>query len=84
MKCTPILYGAAMFRDVMVDDVLRKTFDGAPEEFVREYRETMGIDLVVGKRQVLVHEEVVLLLIFGAVFLMMGMFILKREKKQDR
>lgn len=84
MKCTPVLYGAAMFRDVMVDDVMRKTFDGAPEEFVREYRETMGIDLVVGKRQVLVHEEVILLLIFGAVFLMMGMFILKREKKQDR
>lgn len=84
MKCTPILYGAAMFRDIMTLDILNKTFDGVPKEFIQEYREAMGIDLVVGKKQVFVHEELVLLLIFGAVFLMIGMFILKKEKKQDR
>lgn len=84
MKCTPILYGAAMFRDIMTLDILNKTFDGVPKEFIQKYREAMGIDLVVGKKRVFVHEELILLLIFGAVFLMMGMFILMKEKKQDR
>lgn len=84
MKCTPILYGAAMFRDVMTLDILNKTFDGVPEDLIQEYREAMGIDLTVGKRRVFVYEELILLLIFGAVFLMIGMILLKKEKKQDR
>lgn len=84
MKCTPVLYGAAMFRNVMTDDILQKTFDRASEELVREYREAMGIDLEIGSRQVQVYEELLLLLIFGAVFLMIGMFILQKGKRQDR
>ena len=84
MKCTPILYGAAMFRDVMTKNILQDTFDGTPAELVREYREVMGIDLVVGGRQASVHEEMILLLIFGLVFLIIGMFIVKREKRRDR
>ena len=84
MKCTPILYGAAMFRNIMTLDILNKTFDGVPKELIQEYREAMGIDLIVGKKQIFVHEELILLLIFGTVFLMIGMFILKKEKKQDR
>lgn len=84
MKCTPVLYGAAMFRDTMTNDILQKTFDRAPKELMQEYRKAMGIDLEVCSRQVQVHEELLLLLIFGVVFLMIGMVILQKGKKQDR
>ena len=84
MKCTPVLYGTAMFRDVMTADILSKTFNGAPKEMTEGYRIAMGIDLSVGEKRVDVWQELALLLIFGAFFLMIGLIVLKKEKKRDR
>lgn len=84
MKCTPMIYGTAMFRDLMTSDIVHATFHDLPQEAERTYREMMGIDLFVFDRQVTVGMSLTLLLIFGAIFLMIGAVLVKYGRKTDR
>lgn len=84
MKCSPIIYGAAMFRDIMTKNILETTFTDIPEEVTNTYREMMGIDLVVFDQKVTVERSLALLLIFGVIFLMIGVVVLRYKKRTDR
>lgn len=84
MKCTPVLYGTAMFRKVMLQDILGETFDGVPDKMVRDYCTEMGIDLYLWEKQVPVYGEWLILLACGIVFLVIGAAVLKVSKKTDR
>ncbi len=84
MKCTPIIYGTAMFRDVMTKPVMDTLFEKIPEETVNAYREIMGIDLFVFDREVTAGMDLALLLIFGAVLLMIGVCAVTYGKRTDR
>lgn len=84
MKCSPIIYGAAMFRDIMTKNILETTFADIPEEVTDTYREMMGIDLVVFDQKVTVGMSLALLLIFGVVFLMIGVAVVRHQKRTDR
>lgn len=84
MKCTPIIYSTAMFRNVMNEEILAETFTGVPQEVVTVYREVMGIDLVVFDRALGVTEEWLILLFCGIIFLVISAFMLGYEKKTDR
>lgn len=67
MKCTPVLYGAAMFRSVMTRAVLTDTFHGIPEETISEYRLAMGIDLSLFRHTFSACEEWMILLLCGII-----------------
>ena len=84
MKCTPVIYGTAMFRSVMSKGIIDITFADLPDEVTAGYRAVMGIDLELFGREVSVMEEGILILIFGAVFLVIGTGMLKYGKKSDR
>ena len=84
LKCSPVLYGTAMFRNVMTKAIMDSTFTAVPEEVVAEYRRVMGIDLTVGTHMVSVTEELLLLGIFGMIFLIVGIVLLKYSRKTDR
>lgn len=84
MKCTPIIYGTSMFREVMTRSILDSTFEGIPVEIVEEYREIMGIRLRVADYSLTVRDEWLILLACGIIFLVIGMCMLKYEKKTDR
>ena len=84
MKCTPVIYGTAMFRSIMTEDIIEKTFEGLPEELHTVYREEMGITLTVFDRSIGITEEWLLLLICGILFLSLGVCMLKYSKKTDR
>ena len=84
MKCTPVIYGTAMFRSVMSKGIIDATFTDLPDEVTAGYRAVMGIDLELFGREVSVMEEGILILIFGAVFLVIGAGMLKYGKKSDR
>ena len=84
MKCTPVIYGTAMFRSVMAKGIIDTTFADLPDEVTAGYRAVMGIDLELFGREVNVMEEGILILIFGAVFLVIGTGMLKYGKKTDR
>ncbi|MBD5549534.1 MAG: ABC transporter permease [Lachnospiraceae bacterium] len=84
MKCTPVIYGTAMFRSVMSKGIIDTTFADLPDEVIAGYRTVMGIDLELFGREVSVMEEGILILIFGTVFLVIGTGMLKYGKKTDR
>ena len=84
LKCTPIIYGTSMFREVMTKSILDSTFEGIPVEAVNEYREIMGIQLRVADYTLTVRDEWLILLACGIIFLVIGMCMLKYEKKLDR
>lgn len=84
MKCTPIIYGTAAFREVMTKSVLEQTFAGVPELITEEYREAMGICLSVGDYTMKMRDEWLILISCGIIFLLVGIGMLKYSKKTDR
>lgn len=84
MKCTPVIYGTAMFRNVMTNDIVDTTFEGIPEDVIQEYRKVMGIRLSVGGHGLEMMEELLILLVCGILFLIIGVWVLTHSKKTDR
>ena len=84
MKCTPLIYGTAMFRQIMTKDVAHRTFQNAPQEAEDTWLSIMGVDLSVLDHAVSIKICLLLLLIFGVIFLMIGTVVLRYKKKTDR
>lgn len=84
MKCTPVIYGTAMFRKVMMQELLNVTFEGLPAEVNEGYCEVMGIELEVFGTQIGTGQEICILVVCGLVFLLIGATIMKYGKKADR
>lgn len=84
MKCTPVIYGTALFRSIMTQPIVEETFQGVPENIVDEYREVMGISLTVSDYTLKLRDEWLILLGCGMIFLIIGMGMLKYGKKADR
>lgn len=84
IKCTPMIYGTAMFRELMTKDLAHTTFQNAPQEAEDTWLEMMGVDLFVFDQAVSVKMCLWMLLIFGVIFLMLGTVILRYKKKSDR
>ena len=84
LKCTPVIYGTAMFRSVMTKDIVEKTFNGIPEDVLTEYRQAMGIELEVFGKTIGIAEEWLVLSVCGIIFLIGGILLLKYSKKTDR
>ena len=84
MKCTPIIYGTAAFREVMTKGILEQTFAGVPEMITKEYQKAMGICLTVGDYTLKMRDEWLILISCGIIFLLVGIGMLKYSKKTDR
>ena len=84
MKCTPVIYGAALFRKEMTAAALADTFAGIPAQVVTEFNRVMGIELTVGSHALGTPQELAILLIAGGVFLTAGAAVVRFGKKTDR
>lgn len=84
MKCTPIIYGTSMFRSIMTQSISYETFQGIPEDIVEEFNIAMGIELAVSDYLLTLRDKWLLLFISGIIFLVVGMCMLKYQKKTDR
>lgn len=82
MKCTPVIYGTALFRSIMTQPVLEETFQGVPENIVDEYRKVMGIQLTVSDYTLKLRDEWLILLGCGMIFLVIGMGMLKSKQRE--
>lgn len=84
MKCTPIIYGTAMFREIMTKTIMRTAFEGVSADIMEEYGKAMGIRLAVSDYTLKIRDEWLILFVCGIIFLTIGMCILKYGKKTDR
>lgn len=84
LKCTPILYSTALFREIMLKSILNHTFRGISKDVTRQYREAMGIDITIFDHSVSGVEISIVLLFIGIAFVGIDVYILKYSKKVDR
>lgn len=84
MKCTPVIYGTALFRSEMTAAALDATFEGIPAEVVTEFNKVMGIELTIGDTVLTAPQELGILLVCGGVFLLCGAAAVRFSKKADR
>ena len=84
LKCTPVIYGTSMFRQIMTADIMEKTFEGAPKEMAAEYSKAMGISLEVFDKDVSISAGVLIVLGAGVLFLALGALATKYARRTDR
>lgn len=84
MKCLPVIYGTSMFRVIMTEDILAKTFEGAPQEMISEYSEAMGIKLNAFGFEVSPLGGVIILGVCGIICLLIGVALTSKARKTDR
>ncbi|MCM1525596.1 MAG: ABC transporter permease [Ruminococcus sp.] len=84
MKCLPVIYGAAAFREIMAGGIAETTFEGAPAEMLDGFREVMGIDLNAFDIDFTPAMCVTVLLVCGAVFLAAGTAVTGIKQRSDR
>jgi multidrug/hemolysin transport system permease protein len=83
LKCTPVIYGAKMFRSIMTEEICREIFGGAPEKLQTEYLDAMGVTMDFFGKSVSNAACVVILLVSGFVFMAMGAFATKYMAKSN-
>ena len=84
LSCTPVIYGTVMFRTVMTDAITEKTFAGAPAAMIGETKRIMGIDYSAFGNNVSTAECVMVVIIFGLVFTMIGAAATILKTHRDR
>jgi multidrug/hemolysin transport system permease protein len=83
LKCTPVIYGAKMFRSIMTEEICGEIFDGTPEILQTEYLDAMGVRLDFFGISVSNAACIMILLICGMVFMAMGAAATKYMAKSD-
>ena len=84
MTCTPVIYGTAMFRNIMTNSITSVTFAGAPDIMTEEFRRAMGIDLEAFGSIAPPAVCVAVVIGFGALFTIMGAAAVNLLKRRDR
>lgn len=84
IECTPVIYGTAMFRDIITNSIIEKTFTDVPVEMTNEYRNIMGIDLEAFGNSISASECVIIVIGFGVLFTILGAALTTFMKRKDR
>lgn len=81
IKCFPVSHAAVLFRKVMMEDGLSKTFAGAPVQARQEFEELMGVSFKFGDTDVSVTASIIVLVLTGAVFYILSLVKFTVKKK---
>ena len=84
LKCLPVLHGAAIMREICIQDALEETFFGLPEAAKDIFREQMGVTVMVGNGKAKLWQQVALLLGYGIIAVAASAMIMKRRRLHDR
>jgi multidrug/hemolysin transport system permease protein len=83
LKCTPVIYGAKMFRSIMTEEICNKIFNGTPEILQTEYLSAMGVNIDFLDVSVSNAACVMILLISGIVFMAISAVATKYMAKNN-
>lgn len=84
LKCTPVLYGAKMFRSVMTEDISNEIFADIPDVFRTEYLEAMGVEMEAFGADISNTACIFILIACGIIFLIAGVIASGRKSSVDR
>ncbi len=84
LKYIPILHGTSLMRKVCCEEMLQTTFADMPAELIAEYKEQMGITVVMQERLVESRFQILFLVVCGMLALAVSTLIVKRKNISDR
>ena len=80
IKFIPTSHAAALFRQVLMEEPIRVVFLGAPENVVAGFKETMGVTLSWGGRNITALEHVLVLAGAFVLFSLLSLWSLSKKK----
>lgn len=84
LKGFPLFYGCSFLRELLTENILAKTFVNCPEQLVSQYKETMGITVIVQDNIVSNQVKVAILVISGIIFIGISIIVQRRRNVMNR
>lgn len=84
LKCLPVLHGAAMMREVCIQDALETTFAGLPAVAMDIFKEQMGVSILGKEGRIELPQQILFLLLYGIIAVAIAAVITKKRKLKDR
>lgn len=84
LKCTPVIYGAKMFRSIMTEDITDTIFADVPDHVKADFLEDMGITLEFFGNDVSNTACMILLVLCGIIFLMAGAAVTRKAARSHK
>lgn len=84
IHCTPVIYGTAMFREIMCTEMMNTLFDNVSSDIVSIYSHTMGIQLTLFDQEISQPNELCIMLTCAILFMLLSVCLLKYTQKTDR
>ena len=82
VKVFPLSHSAAIFRNIMTERSLQQTFQELPSSAISNMKQVYGIDLTIGQHLLSGNEMVTYLIVFGLIFYIGSVLILKHYKRK--
>lgn len=84
LKCLPVLHGAAMMREVCIQDALETTFAGLPAVAMDIFKEQMGVSILGKEGRIELPQQILFLLLYGIIAVAIAAVITKKRRLKDR
>jgi len=81
VKCFPVSHAAVLFRQVMMEAPLAKTFADAPAEAIAEFNEMMGVTFKFGDTVISPLISILILIVTAVIFYGLAILNLSRKSK---
>lgn len=79
LKFTPVLHGAALFRNILTERATADFFSGMPAEVLSEYRLAMGITVEIGEHTLSLTEQGMIIGAVGIIMLAAAAVVMKKR-----
>lgn len=84
LKYFPVLHSCSMFRQMLTEDMGKKIFEKAPEQFVKEYYNHMGITIKCDDININWEIQLAILVTFGILFILISSAIISKRYKSEK
>lgn len=84
LKAFPVLHGTSMMREIFTHDAIAKTFSGQASVMIPEYKDVMGISILVNDKVLNSSFQMIFVLLCGILFLGVATLLLKKRAIRDR
>lgn len=81
VKFFPLTHGTSIFRQILLDDLLTSSFDGAPVEVLQAFKEEMGIVMQINGTTLTMNMHMMIMLGCALLCVLLSVLIFRRKKK---
>jgi multidrug/hemolysin transport system permease protein len=84
LKCFPLVHGCSFMRELFTEQIIADTFINCPEQVMNEYKEYMGMTIIVNNSVVSNSIKMEFLVISGIIFIGISAVIQRRRNVMSR